>query len=72
MGVFINEKPGARYGYWMVLKYHRIDEHSDARWWCKCELCGDIYSVRGFQLRNNKSTKCWNCSKRRLRRGRMV
>ena len=67
----INERNGAQYGYWTVLKFHKISPHGDARWWCKCELCGNTYSVNGFALRTGKSTKCQDCA-RRLRRGRMV
>ena len=65
---FINEKIGSRYGSWMVLKFHKISSHGDARWWCRCELCGQIVSVNGFTLRNGTSTKCYDCA-RRLRRG---
>lgn len=48
MKPFIREKEGAIYGEWQVIKFHRIDGHSDARWWCKCKKCGKVYSVRGF------------------------
>lgn len=64
----IDEKLGARYDNWTVLEFHKIDNHNDARWFCKCELCGDIYSVRGFTLRNGQSTKCKRCARRRRER----
>ena len=61
----IYEKPGAKYGNWTVIKFHKIDSHGDARWWCKCNMCGEIFSVRGFSLRNGKSTKWYQCSRKR-------
>lgn len=68
MSAFIDEKPGARYNNWCVLKFHKIDNHHDARWFCRCELCGDVYSVKGYTLRNGQSTKCSICAtKRRLK-----
>ena len=68
MSAFIKEKVNSHYGNWTVLKFHKIDNHSDARWWCKCELCERIYSVRGFTLRNGQSTKCKKCVRRRYER----
>lgn len=66
------EKLGTQYGSWIVLKFDKIDpNHGAARWWCKCELCRRIYSVRGDALRSGRSTKCKSCA-RRLRCGRMV
>lgn len=70
MNMFINERPGNRYGHWQVLKFHKIDSHGDARWFCKCELCGGIHSVKGFTLRNGQSTKCMCCAIRKRLNGR--
>lgn len=67
----IKEESNAHYGYWTVLKFHKISPHGDARWWCRCELCGQMTSVNGFSLRNGTSTKCRDCA-RRLRRGRTI
>lgn len=61
MGAFILEKAGKKYGHWRVHSFHQMDSHGDARWWCKCELCGNLYSVRGFSLRNGRSTRCIHC-----------
>lgn len=66
----IEEKAGKCHGNWIVLKFDRIDEHDDARWWCQCALCGDIYSVKGYTLRNGHSTKCLPCAKRMRLNGR--
>lgn len=67
----IKEKPNTKYGNWVVLKFHKISPHGDARWFCKCELCSNVYSVDGFTLRNGRSTKC-KCCARRLRRDRTI
>jgi len=64
----IYETPGTRYGHWEVLSFHEVDSHGDARWWCRCSICGGIYSVAGFRLRNGKSTKCWPCHLREPKR----
>lgn len=72
MGAFLVEKPNARYGDWTVLSFHKIDSHSDARWWCRCQLCGHVYSVKGYTLRNGHSTKCAPCALRRRKYGRAV
>ena len=67
----IQEKIGNRYGNWTVLEFHKIDKHHDARWFCKCNGCGEIYSVRGYTLRNGQSTQCEHCA-RRSKHGRVV
>jgi hypothetical protein len=64
MKAIIKEKTGKVYGFWTILSFHRIDSHGDARWWCKCNLCGDKHSVRGYTLRNGQSTKCFSCARR--------
>jgi hypothetical protein len=68
MSAFIKEKINSHYGNWTVLEFDQIDSHSDARWWCRCEICGEIYSVKGYTLRNGHSTKCLSCAKRRYER----
>lgn len=70
MSAFINEKLSNQYGFWRVLKFHKIDTHHDARWKCKCTLCGNIYSVKGYTLRNGQSTKCKHCAIRKRSNGR--
>lgn len=72
MRPFIREKKGAKYGEWRVIKFHRIDGHGDARWWCKCNLCGEVYSVRGFALRNGTTRKCKPCAIRECRSERVI
>lgn len=64
MSLVIQETPKKQYESWIVLKFDRIDDHGDARWWCKCKLCNRIYSVKGFTLRNKQSTKCFPCARR--------
>lgn len=66
----IYEETGKRYGNWNVLEFHKIDKHRDARYWCQCEICGEIYSVKGYTLRNGQSTKCRPCAKRMRLNGR--
>lgn len=65
MGKMIQEKPGNRYNWWTVLSFDKVDSHRDARFWCRCELCGNHYSVKGYTLRNGTSTKCVQCAKKR-------
>lgn len=62
MGYFIEEKMGRKYGHWEVLGFDKIDSHTDARWKCKCLLCGKVYSVRGFALRNGTTHCCKACA----------
>ena len=64
MSAFVKEQSGKKYGYWRVVSFHKIDPHGDARWWCKCESCGHIYSVRGFSLRNGSTKHCRHCNKK--------
>lgn len=63
---YINEIPGTRYKHWTVVKFHKIDSHNDARFICKCELCKQEYSVKGYTLRNGSSTKCKKCAGKRV------
>lgn len=72
MGPLIKEKAGAQYGNWTVIKFHMIDGHGDARRWCKCGLCGDVYSVRGFALRNRTTSKCKPCAIREWHSERVI
>ena len=66
----IQEKENTKYGFWTVLEFDRVDEHHDARWLCRCELCGEIHSVRGFTLRNGKSTHCRFCNRKAWKHAR--
>lgn len=70
MRELIEEMPESHYGFWTVLGFHKVDKHGDARWFCRCELCGEIYSVKGFTLRNGRSTKCRPCADRMRSNGR--
>ena len=62
MSKFIKEKEGQRYGYWRVIGFYGFDNRHNAMWLCKCEMCGNIYPVRGFTLRNGKSHHCRSCN----------
>lgn len=62
MGALIKENAGRKYGFWEVLGPDGIDSHADARWKCRCLLCGEVYSVRGFTLRNGTSHCCKSCA----------
>lgn len=64
----ILEPKGKLYGEWEVLQFHLVDSHNDARWFCKCRLCGEIYSVRGFALRNGSTHCCIQCARKRRQR----
>lgn len=61
MSKYIPEPSGKIYGHWQVICFDRIDSHGDARFWCKCLVCGDTYSVKGYTIRHSYSTKCKAC-----------
>ena len=54
------------FGYWDVIeKDVELSKAKNISYWkCKCQLCGQVYSVRGTALNTGKSTKCSHCSSR--------
>lgn len=61
MSAFIEEKPNTKYGHWVVIGFDKIDSHGDARWFCECTSCGQVYSVKGYKLRTNRTRQCRKC-----------
>lgn len=59
----IEDLTGKCFGLWTVL-YKDTEKHNtrDVRWICKCK-CGNIKSVLGKHLKNNKSVSC-GCNKK--------
>lgn len=55
-----NEK-GKKYHYWEVLGFCDM-KGKNARWWCRCTNCGNIYPVFGFAMRSGKSKHCRYCN----------
>lgn len=55
---------GKKFGYWKVLNFSHICEYGDAKWTCRCEICGRMYAVRLDSLQSGRSTKCKKCCKR--------
>lgn len=56
---------GLKIGFWDVLEKdnEKSKEKHQSYWKCRCNLCGNIYSVRGSSLNNGKSQKCGICSR---------
>lgn len=47
---------GKKFGHWTVLE-KSSNVNDEVMWLCKCD-CGTIKTVRGYYLRNGKSTSC--------------
>lgn len=54
-----------KFGHWEILNFSHICSHGDACWKCKCDICGNIYSIRSDSLQSGRSTKCRKCGCRR-------
>lgn len=56
------------FGFWKVLsKNIELSKSKKQSYWnCECQLCGQIYPVRGSCLKNGKSTKCDQCNKHKV------
>lgn len=52
------------FGFWKVLsKNEEMSKIKKQSYWnCECQLCGQIYSIRGSSLTRGKTTKCKDCS----------
>ena len=48
---------GQKYGKLTVLRENGRDKHNKALWLCRCE-CGNEVTVRGSDLRNERTTSC--------------
>ena len=56
---------GLKIGFWDVLEKdnEKSKEKHQSYWKCRCNLCGNIYSVRGSSLINGNCQKCGICSR---------
>lgn len=56
------------FGFWKVLSKNietsKVKKQS--YWNCECQLCGQIYVVRGSCLKNGQSTKCDSCNRHKV------
>lgn len=55
---------GQQFGLWKVVKetHNKPKGDTAAYWECQCLGCGKTYSVKGIQLRGDRSTKCKECA----------
>lgn len=60
---------GMRFGDWTVIErdYHPTSKQHSTFWFCKCGLCGNIYSVSRDSLVNGKSGCCNHCKSIKIR-----
>ena len=62
-------QPGMRFGDWEVIErdYNQTSKQHSTLWFCKCNLCGNIYSVSRDSLVNKKSECCNKCKGEKIR-----
>ena len=60
---------GMTFGNWTLIErdYHPTSKQHSTFWFCKCELCGNIYSVSRDSLVNGKSECCNRCKGEKIR-----
>ena len=56
-------QPGMKFGDWEVIErdHNPTSKQHSTFWFCKCNLCGKIYSVSRDSLVNGKSECCNHC-----------
>lgn len=64
MGRPIKDLTGKTFGHWEVVSFSFVgkNDHQDAYWACRCNLCGTVYDVRSDSLQSGHSTKCKRCA----------
>ena len=62
-------QPGMRFGDWEVIErdYNPTSKQHSTFWFCKCNLCGNIYSVSRDSLVNGKSECCNKCKGEKIK-----
>ena len=62
-------QPGMRFGDWEVIErdYNPTSKQHSTFWFCKCNICGNIYSVSRDSLVNKKSECCNKCKGEKIR-----
>ena len=60
---------GMRFGDWEVIErdYNPISKQHSTFWFCKCHLCGEIYSVSRDSLVKGKSSCCNHCKGEKIK-----
>ena len=60
---------GMRFGEWEVIErdYHPTSKQHSTFWFCKCHLCGKVYSVSRDSLINKKSECCNHCKGEKIK-----
>lgn len=61
MGTFKEDLTGKVYGFLTVIGYNK----EDTKWVCKCQ-CGNTTLARGWDLTNNRKTRCSDCKKNNI------
>lgn len=63
-------QPGMRFGDWEVIErdYNPTSKQHSTFWFCKCHLCGNIYSVSRDGLVKGKSSCCNHCKGEKIRK----
>lgn len=58
-----------QFGNWTVIErdYHPTSKQHSTFWFCKCELCKEIFSVSRDSLVNGKSSCCNRCKGEKIR-----
>lgn len=62
-------QPGMKFGDWEVIErdHNPISKQHSTFWFCKCNLCGKVYSVSRDSLVNGKSECCNHCKGEKIR-----
>lgn len=62
-------QPGMRFGDWEVIErdYNPTSKQHSTFWFCKCHLCGNIYSVSRDGLVKRKSSCCNHCKGKKIK-----
>lgn len=62
-------KAGMIFGEWEVIErdYNPTSKQHSTFWFCKCKLCGKVYSVARDSLVNGKSSCCNYCKGEKIR-----
>ena len=65
----IKLQAGMRFGEWEVIErdYHPTSKQHSTFWFCKCHLCGKVYSVSRDSLINKKSECCNHCKGEKIK-----
>lgn len=62
-------KPGMKFGNWEVIErdYNPTSKQHSTFWFCKCHLCGNVYSVSRDSLVKGASSCCNHCKGIKIR-----